>query len=95
MPSHLNARNGLGRRRSVHRVTIAFISILCVVVVGHDLYRTWQDRSFRLDETRREVANLALSSDQHVADAFRLATIIKPGRYRRARRSRRPGSSST
>jgi PAS domain S-box-containing protein len=71
--SNIHGTNGPGNRRSAHGATIAIISILCVVVVGHDLYRTWQDRSRRLDETRREVANLVLSADQHAEDAFQLA----------------------
>ena len=76
MPSRLNAF-GIDRRvqlRLPHSATIAFISIVCMLVVGHDLYRTWQDRSRRIDESRREAANLALAAEQHAEDAFRIAS---------------------
>ena len=76
MPSRLNVR-GIGRRgqlRLPHSATIAFIAILCILVVGHDLYRTWQDRSRRINESEREAANLVLAADQHAGDAFRIAS---------------------
>jgi PAS domain S-box-containing protein len=62
-----------GRSRSAYTATIAFISILCVVVVGHDLFRTWQDRSRQLESARREVANLSWAVGEHAEAAFLLA----------------------
>jgi len=52
---------------------IAFIVILCVVVVGFDLYKTWTSRSAQIEGSRREVVNLAWSAAQHAEVAFRLA----------------------
>jgi PAS domain S-box-containing protein len=61
------------RRWLANSATIAVISILCAVVVGHDLLRTWEDRSRQLASTRREVANLAVASGEQAEDIFRLA----------------------
>jgi PAS domain S-box-containing protein len=44
-----------------------------MVVVGHDLFRTWQDRSRQLESTRREAANLASAADRFAASAFWVA----------------------
>ena len=81
MPSSLYMRgtDGPGRIRLLHSATIALISILCIILVSHDLFRTWEDRSRRLDESRREVANLALFAGQHAEDAFRLASSSLSG----------------
>jgi PAS domain S-box-containing protein len=70
-----NARSGraVDHQRWPYRATIAFISLFCVVVVGHDLLRTWDDRSRQMDSVRREVANLAWAADQHAGAAFRVA----------------------
>ena len=75
MPLRFNARgtNGTGRRRPAHSATIAFVAVLCVVLVCHDLFRTWQDRSEQIAASQREAANLALSSEQRTEDAFRFA----------------------
>ncbi len=63
----------VNHRRWPYPATIAFISIFCMVVVGHDLVRTWQDRSRQLESTRREAANLASAADKFVASAFWVA----------------------
>jgi PAS domain S-box-containing protein len=74
--SSRNEGNGATTRRiGASSATIGFIAILCVVVVGHDLLRTWEDRSRQIDQTRREVANLVGAADQHAQDVFRLATL--------------------
>jgi PAS domain S-box-containing protein len=69
----LNARSGdaAGCQPWRYRATIALISTLCLAVVGHDLLRTWEDRSHQLDSSRRETANLAWAADQHAEVAFR------------------------
>jgi len=63
-----------GQTQWSYSATMAFISALCVVVVGHDLFRTWQDRNHQLENARREVANLAWAAEQHAEDVFRLAS---------------------
>jgi len=67
------------RRIGASSATIGFIAILCVVVVGHDLLRTWEDRSRQIDQTRREVANLVAAADQHAQDVFRFANLTLAG----------------
>ncbi len=65
--------DGVGWVSLPRGVTIALISIVCVAVVGIDLYKTWDGRSREINDSRREVANLALSAAQHAEDAFQLA----------------------
>jgi signal transduction histidine kinase/FixJ family two-component response regulator len=59
--------------------TIGLIAILCVIVTGYDLYHTWQDRSREIEDSQREVANLAWSAAQQAEDAFRLANTTLIG----------------
>lgn len=75
MPFRFKARFGQGqnRQRLPRGATIAFISILVVVVVGYDLYQTWEGRSREIEDSRREVANLGWSAAQHAEIAFRSA----------------------
>lgn len=73
---HPRAANGLWLAYSA---TIALIFVLCVVVVGHDLLRTWEDRASQLENTRREVANLSLAADKHAEDGLRLADTTLSG----------------
>src|ERR1019366_10815137 len=70
------ADNTVGRPRLAYNAMIVFVAILCMVVVGHDLLRTWEDRSHQIENTRREAANLAWAADQHAVAAFRLADTI-------------------
>jgi PAS domain S-box-containing protein len=67
------------RRWSAYGATIAVIAVLCVVVVGHDLLRTWQDRNHQLENSQREVANLVWAAEQHTNAAFLLADTILAG----------------
>jgi PAS domain S-box-containing protein len=72
--SWFDGRGGLvGRLLSPYNATILVIAFLCVVVVGHDLLRTSEDRNRQLENTRREVTNLAWGADQHAEAALRLA----------------------
>ncbi len=64
------------RRWSAYGATIAVIAVLCAVVVGHDLFRTWQDRNHQLENSRREVTNLTWAAEQHAEAAFLLANTI-------------------
>jgi PAS domain S-box-containing protein len=68
-----------GGPQLAYGATIAFISVLCTVVVGHDLFRTWQDRNIQLEGTRREVANLSWAAEQHIEGAFLLANTVLTG----------------
>ena len=70
------ADNTVGRPRLAYNAMIVFVAILCMVVVGHDLLRTWEDRSHQNENTRREAAKLAWAADQHAVAAFRLADTI-------------------
>src|SRR5580658_2525741 len=72
--SGAEATRAAARRWLANSATIAFISILCAVVVGHDLLRTWEDRSRELESTRREVANLSSAVGEHAEVAFLLAS---------------------
>src|SRR5271165_3936431 len=54
---------------------IALISVLCIVVLGHDLYQTWAGRSREIEVGRREAVNLAWSAAQNARDAFLLADV--------------------
>ncbi len=47
-----------------------------MVVVGHDLFRTWQDRGRQLESIRRETANLAWAAGQNAMAAFQLADAV-------------------
>jgi PAS domain S-box-containing protein len=75
MVFRLNAggRRTPDRRRLAHGATIALIAMLCVVVVGHDLFRTWENRSRQLESTRREVGNLSWAVGEQAEAAFLLA----------------------
>ena len=59
--------------------TVAFISILFVVLVGLDLFRAWEDRARQLDNTRREVANISWAVGEHAEAAFLLAETALTG----------------
>ena len=62
-----------GRRfRLAYGATIAIASVLCVIVVGHDLFRTWMDRSHQIESTQREATNMAWTADQDAENVFRL-----------------------
>jgi PAS domain S-box-containing protein len=69
------ANDGVADRRSwlPRNVAIALISMLCIIAVGHDMFQTWESRSRQIEESRREVINLASSAARHAEDAFRLA----------------------
>jgi PAS domain S-box-containing protein len=62
------------KQRLPRGAMIALIASLCVVMIGGDLFRTWNGRSRMIDDSRREAANLAGSSAQQVESAFKLAT---------------------
>jgi PAS domain S-box-containing protein len=80
MLSRSNAgRLRAARRRPAYSATIAVIAILCAVVVGHDLFRTWQDRTRQLESTQREAANLSWAVGQHAEAAFILAEATLTG----------------
>jgi signal transduction histidine kinase/FixJ family two-component response regulator len=70
---------GVSRRRLGHGALISFIAVLCIVVVGHDLLRTWEARSRALEQSRRELENLTWSSSQHVEGVFGLVSTILAG----------------
>jgi PAS domain S-box-containing protein len=55
---------------------VMLIALLCAVVVGHDLFRTWEDRSHQLQSTRRQAANLAWAADQQAQAALLLADTV-------------------
>src|ERR1700722_9284600 len=72
--SWFGGRGGFaGRLLSPYNATILVIAFLCVIVVGHDLLRTSEDRNRQLENIRREVTNLAWGADQHAEAALRLA----------------------
>src|SRR5271165_5980906 len=64
------------RRRLAYSATIAVIAVLCGVVAGHDLFRTWEDRDRQLENTDREAANLAWAAEQNAQAAFLLSSTI-------------------
>ena len=72
-------------RWSGYGATIAVISMLCAVVVGHDLFRTWQDRTRQLESTRREASNLSWAVGQQAEAAFLLAETTLTGLVERVR----------
>jgi signal transduction histidine kinase/DNA-binding response OmpR family regulator len=57
------------------RGPLAFIAALCIGVVGHDLWRTWQARSKVIEQTRLQAENLTLAASQHAEAAIRLAGV--------------------
>lgn len=77
---HFSGRteNAVNSPRSAYRA-IALIAVVCIGVVGHDLLRTWEDRSRQLASAQREAVNLTLSADQHAEDAFRIADTVLTG----------------
>ena len=83
--SRIAGNGATGRRIGASSATIGFIAILCVVLVGHDLLRTWEDRSRQIGQTRREVANLAGAAEQQAQDVFRLANLRLAGLSERMR----------
>jgi PAS domain S-box-containing protein len=76
---------GAGQRpKWRNNATIAVIALLCVVVVGHSLTRTWQDRTRQLQSAQREVANLSWAVGEHAEAAFLLAESVLDGLNERA-----------
>src|ERR1700722_12812229 len=85
MPSRFFSRPGDGtRKQRLPRGTmIALISILCITVIGRDLYQTWNGRAREIKDSEREVTNLAWSSAQQTEGAFRLANASLIGMVER------------
>jgi signal transduction histidine kinase/DNA-binding response OmpR family regulator/HPt (histidine-containing phosphotransfer) domain-containing protein len=61
------------------RGLLAFIAALCITVVGHDLWRTWQARSKVIEQTRLQTENLTWAASQHAEAAIRLASVALVG----------------
>jgi PAS domain S-box-containing protein len=74
-----------GSPRWASGATFAVIAVLCMVVVGHDMFRTWQDRNRQLENSRREVANLSWAAEQHTEAAFVLAETVLNGTRERVK----------
>ena len=66
----------LGQRLSLHAGVIAAVLTACMLLVGLDGWRTWQNRSRNIDEDKVETANLARSLAQHAHDAIAAADNV-------------------
>jgi PAS domain S-box-containing protein len=62
-------------RRSgwLHVGVIVFVLAVCLLLVGTDVWRTWQDRTRAISENRIETTNLATSLAQHAHDVVQAA----------------------
>jgi diguanylate cyclase (GGDEF)-like protein/PAS domain S-box-containing protein len=63
----------LRRRVSLHARLIAAVLLACMLLVGLDGWRTWQNRLRDIQEDKVETANLARSLAQHAHDAIAVA----------------------
>lgn len=57
----------------LHAGVVAFVLAVCLLLVGIDGWRTWQDRTRAIDEDRIETTNLATSLAQHAHDVVQAA----------------------
>lgn len=78
------AGDSTSRARLSYGAAIAIISVLYVAAVGFDLYKMLDSRSREIDNSRREVVNLAWSATQQATEAFRLADSSLIGLVERA-----------
>ena len=67
------------RRPSLHARVVAAVVLLCVVLVGLDGWRSWQDRQRELAEDQVVTANLARSLGQHAHDTLQAADTAVVG----------------
>jgi len=70
---------GAARLRLACGATTGIFIVICMLVVGHDLLRTWLDRHRQIENIRREVANLTLAADQQAEDVFQLTDTVLAG----------------
>ena len=55
-----------------HRLAMLVIAIACLVPVGLDIRRVWNDRAAVIADSNRDTANLARALAQHAEDAIRM-----------------------
>ncbi len=70
-------RRGAGL--SVHATVVAAVVVVCMLLVGFDAWRTWQERSNQIAEDTAETANLARSLAQHAHDTLQAADTVLVG----------------
>ena len=58
---------------------LAFVVVVCLALVGVDGYRLWGARQAKLEEARRETANLARSLAQHARASVQAADTVLLG----------------
>ena len=64
------------QRLSLHAWLITAVLTACILLVGLDGWRTWQNRLRDIDEAKVETANLARSLAQHAHDAIAAADSV-------------------
>ena len=76
---HGRSRDGASPLVWPRGATIALILTLFIGLAGLELHQTWDGRSRDIEESRRDVVNLAWSAARHAEIAFRLADTILIG----------------
>ncbi|MBD0272300.1 MAG: diguanylate cyclase [Acetobacteraceae bacterium] len=71
-------------RLASHTGLFALVAVVCVALLGMVAFRLWDARGVKLDEARRETANLARSLAQHAQDAIDAADTVLLGLRERA-----------
>ena len=66
----------LGWRLSASATTVAFVVLVCAVLIGHEASRIWTGRDAALQDARKDTVNLARSLAQHADDTIRAVDAI-------------------
>jgi diguanylate cyclase (GGDEF)-like protein/PAS domain S-box-containing protein len=70
------SRSSFGWRLSASATTVAFVLLVCTVLIGHEAFGIWTSRDATLKDARKDTANLARSLAQHAEDTIRTVDAV-------------------
>jgi diguanylate cyclase (GGDEF)-like protein/PAS domain S-box-containing protein len=86
-------RSSFGWRLSASATTVAFVLLVCAVLIGHEAFGIWTSRDATLQDARKDTENLARSLAQHAEDTIRTVDAILISMVERMEVGSRDGSA--
>jgi diguanylate cyclase (GGDEF)-like protein/PAS domain S-box-containing protein len=91
--SRSSHQSSFGWRLSASATTVAFVLLVCAVLIGHEAFLIWTSRDAALQDERKDTENLARSLAQHAEDTIRTVDAILISMVERMEVGSRDGSA--